>query len=101
MVWEVKAADLSISPAYQAAKGLVDSNNVRRRCNTSSSLHRSITSSSKHCPQGISIRFPRFIRVRDDKGPEDATSAEQVAEMYQKQALAANNTRRAAEDDDL
>ena len=62
-VWEVKTADLTLSPRYKAgAEALGDGSG-----------------------KGISLRFPRFIKERDDKKAEQATGSRMVVEMYQKQ----------------
>lgn len=62
-VWEVKTADLTLSPRYKAgAEALSDSSG-----------------------KGISLRFPRFIKEREDKKADEATGSRMVVEMYQKQ----------------
>ncbi|KAF0852866.1 mitochondrial ATP-dependent DNA ligase [Andalucia godoyi] len=62
VVWEVRAADLSLSPVHRAAYGTIKDD------------------------RGVALRFPRFLRVRTDKAAQDATSAEQVVDMYHNQA---------------
>ncbi|KAK3061573.1 hypothetical protein LTS18_005897, partial [Coniosporium uncinatum] len=60
-VWEMAFADVTLSPTYTAALGLVSQD------------------------RGLSLRFPRFLRVREDKGVEEASTSDFLAELYRKQ----------------
>jgi DNA ligase-1 len=75
-VWEVKAADLSKSSTHKGALHLTG-----------------------EAGRGIGLRFPRFERVREDKKPEQATSSEQILEMYYQQD-SVDDEDMAGEDDD-
>jgi DNA ligase-1 len=35
--------------------------------------------------RGLALRFPRFVRWRDEKAPEQATTAEEIAAMFRRQ----------------
>ncbi|KAF2461073.1 DNA ligase [Lineolata rhizophorae] len=79
-VWEVKSADLTLSPRYRAAAD-------------------DVLTSGEGTGKGVSLRFPRFIRRRDDKKPEEATSSRMVAEMYRKQESVSKNKGPAVDDE--
>ena len=60
-VWEMAFADITLSPVYTAAIGLVSEE------------------------RGLSMRFPRFLKVREDKSIEEASTADFIANLYRKQ----------------
>lgn len=60
-VWELRFADVTLSPVYTAAMGLVSEE------------------------RGLSMRFPRFIKIREDKGIEEASTGRELAHMWEKQ----------------
>ena len=63
VVLEVVAAEITLSPNHTAGLGVLKEDT------------------------GIGIRFPRFTgRVRDDKGPDQCTTVQEIIEMYEMQS---------------
>jgi len=60
-VWEMAFADITLSPTYTAALGLVNEE------------------------RGLSLRFPRFLKAREDKSIDEASTSDFLAELYRKQ----------------
>jgi ATP-dependent DNA ligase len=60
-VWEMAFADITLSPTYTAAIGLVSDE------------------------RGLSLRFPRFLKKREDKSMEEASTVEFLAGLFRKQ----------------
>lgn len=60
-VWEIAFADITISPVYTAAIGLVSEE------------------------KGVSLRFPRFLKKREDKGIDEVSTSEFLANLWRKQ----------------
>jgi DNA ligase-1 len=61
LVLEVLGAEVTLSPVHRCAFG-----NLREGA-------------------GLAIRFPRMVRIRDDKGPSDATTSVEIEDMYRRQ----------------
>jgi len=62
IVIEVQAQEITLSPIHTAAF-----NSIKKEA-------------------GLALRFPRFTgKIRDDKGPEDATTVKELIEMYKNQ----------------
>ncbi|KAF2447557.1 ATP-dependent DNA ligase [Karstenula rhodostoma CBS 690.94] len=75
-VWEVKTADLTLSPRYKAAADEVAGGG-----------------------KGVSLRFPRFIKEREDKKPDMASTSRMIAEMYSRQESVSKNKGPSVDDD--
>jgi DNA ligase-1 len=58
-VIEITGADLTISPVHRVAHNKVKAG-------------------------GIALRFPRFLRFREDKAPEQATTVREIWQLYQR-----------------
>ncbi|EEU45817.1 uncharacterized protein NECHADRAFT_37641 [Fusarium vanettenii 77-13-4] len=68
-VWEMAFADITLSPTYTAAIGLVSEE------------------------RGLSLRFPRFLKKREDKSLEEASTNDVLAGLFRKQEAKASSTK--------
>ena len=65
VVWEIRGADLTVSPKHTAALG--------------------IHSGGQADTKGLGLRFPRFRKLRTDKVPTQATSSLQISNFFDQQ----------------
>lgn len=87
-VWEVKAADLTLSPRYKAGSDLLGD-----------TVGGDVGGVGAGAAKGISLRFPRFVKERDDKKPDQATASRMVVELYRKQESVTKSKGPAVDDD--
>ncbi|XP_044717252.1 ATP dependent DNA ligase domain-containing protein [Hirsutella rhossiliensis] len=73
-VWEMAFADITLSPTYTAAIGLVSDE------------------------RGLSLRFPRFLKKREDKSIDEASTSEFLAGLWRKQEAKASTDKDSKEE---
>jgi len=61
-VWEIRAAQLTVSSLYKACSGVTDI----------------------ELSKGLALRFPRFVQQRPDKLVTQASFSTDLAELYQR-----------------
>ena len=76
-VWEMAFADITLSPTYTAAIGLVSEE------------------------RGLSLRFPRFLKVREDKSIDEASTSDFLASLWRKQEARIKQTDKDAGEDGM
>ncbi|KAI0032476.1 ATP-dependent DNA ligase [Vararia minispora EC-137] len=60
-VWEIRGADITLSPVAAAARGIVSED------------------------RGLSLRFPRFVKAREDKNISSASTPDFLISMWKRQ----------------
>jgi DNA ligase 1 len=76
-VWEMAFADITLSPTYTAAIGLVSED------------------------RGLSLRFPRFLKKREDKSMDEASTNDFLAALWRKQEDKAPTQSASLQDEDI
>ncbi len=61
IVMEIQGAEITVSPIHTCAYGKIEKDS------------------------GLALRFPRLVKIRDDKNAEDATTTNEIIELYKMQ----------------
>jgi DNA ligase-1 len=61
VVMEIQGAEITVSPIHECAYGIIEKD------------------------AGLALRFPRMVKIRDDKDPQDATTTNEIIELYKMQ----------------
>ncbi|WP_337861169.1 ATP-dependent DNA ligase [Ferroplasma sp.] len=61
IVMEIQGAEITVSPIHRCAYGIIEKDS------------------------GLALRFPRMVKIRNDKNAEDATTTNEIIELYKMQ----------------